>query len=157
MHGAARDLAPMHEGLMLGVEPRECRQQTGMDVDDSIGKLGEKLPRKQAHESRETDPFDAVQLQAPCKLELERGAIGVVARGNSRGREPTGSRSLEASRFGAVADHHDDLRRDVTALAPFGKRLHVATAPRDQHADACQPGSWSAHTAPPSSGKTPRS
>lgn len=61
--GAAGDLYPVCEGLVLGVEAGESGQQGRVNVEDAIGELRNELSTQEAHIACETNPIDPVLLK----------------------------------------------------------------------------------------------
>ena len=62
--GAAGDLNAVVEGLSLGVETREGREQRGVDVEDALREGLDKAWREKAHVACEANQVDAMLLEA---------------------------------------------------------------------------------------------
>ena len=73
VHGAARHLHAVVEGLLLRVEAGEGRQQRGMDVENAMRKRGHELRRQQPHVAGKTYQIHAARIEC-CR------DIGVVLR-----------------------------------------------------------------------------
>ena len=63
MNGAAGHFCARFECLPLSIEPGKIRQQTRVNIDDAVWKLGNEPRGKQPHITGEADQFDIVSAQ----------------------------------------------------------------------------------------------
>src|SRR5579883_186404 len=117
-------------------------QESGMQVDDTPGKLGQEGRAEYAHPAREYDEVDLEEAQESSELRFALrhfrrfGRRGSVP-GQVDGRQFVAQGALQAGRVGFVTDDEGDF--DVGKLAAFDgvdEGLQVAAAAGDENAEA---------------------
>ena len=136
---AAGDLDAVVEGLRLRIEAGKGGQQRGMDIQNAIGKCGDKLRREQAHIAGQADQVYVVLSQARDYVGIVLGALAALGNKERRGQAEFFG-GLQSARFGDIRDDDGDL----DALEPPGaNRLgdgeKVRAAAGEQDAEAKGP------------------
>ena len=137
MDGATAYLDPIGLGLFPGLEPRERRQERGMDIHDAAGEGLEKLALEDAHE-----PGQGNQLDFGAPQGLDAGPLGLFvqfgaefARRDESGGDIAFPRPLENAGLGHVAQDQDHLGREAARRAGPGNGQEIRAFAGTQHAN----------------------
>ena len=122
----------------MRIQPRESRQQRGVDVQQAAAIARHEAGRQHAHEAGQHDQRRLMRVDCLRQRGFEGLARIELRVRHHRRRHAVGARDLQAPRFAPVA--HDGCRLDpvgVPALVPSRPqdRLQVAAAPGDQADD----------------------
>ena len=99
-----------------------------MDVQDAIGKLGDKKRREQAHVAGQADEVNFVLVKNGGDLAVVGFALEAF-RGDHAGLDSTRFGALETGRAFAIADDNGDFRDgDAARGNAFRERLEVRAA-----------------------------
>lgn len=128
MHGDAAHFHSVLNRLLLGIEPRERRQQRRMDVQNLVGERVDQPSTYEAHESGQTHQPNITRLQLS-----RESLIVVVTRGERTMREhdcfdARGTRAREALRIRAVRDDDGDAGLETALRDGVDERLQIAAA-----------------------------
>src|SRR2546427_5412649 len=119
MHGAAGEFDAVFEGLALRFEAGEGGKQRRMNIQDAIGKFGDKKRRQQAHVTGEADEVDFVLVQNSGDLAVVDFPFQTLRRNHAR-LDSSGFGALDAGSAFAIADDDGDLRvRDSSRRNAF--------------------------------------
>lgn len=125
VHGASTHLHAVCERLALGVEPRERRQETGVNIEYPTTERVNKTRRQQPHVSRETNKIHVAFAQRGNDLALMLFAISPTP-GNHKCLNPTFSRQLQPACARLIAYYNCDLSIRYSAIAnSIAEREHV--------------------------------
>ena len=134
--GAAGDLGPIVEGLVLGVEAGEGGKQRGVDVEDAIGEGLHEGRRDDAHVAGETDEIDLVRVEGGDHLAVVVGAVAAGG-GDAHGGEVQLAGRGEAGGIFPVRENDGDLCADEVPLADgFGDGEEVGASAGEEDAQA---------------------
>ena len=117
------------EGLAVGVEAREGRQQAGVDVEEAAGVAGDEGVGEHAHEAGQHHQVGAVGVDGIGQGRVEGLAAGVGLVVNHLGDDALVDGKGEALGVGAVGDDGGDF--GAGDLRP-DDGLHVAAAAGDE-------------------------
>ncbi len=115
------------------MEPRERRQERGVDVHDAIGKCFDKIRGQKSHETRQDDQLNLSVPQSFNHLLIEclPGGIPTMVdhfRGNTMSLGTDESVGILT-----VADHHANLGMEMLLFYGIDDGLEIAAISRDQH------------------------
>ena len=129
------DRDPRRERVVDGVEPRERRQQRGMDVDDAAAEGAEGVGAEDAQEAGEDDDVRLGLLEAGREAHVPRLAIGMTRRRHVQHRDALVDGPLHA-RADAVREHGRDGPAQESPPLRRTERPQVAPLPRHADRDA---------------------
>lgn len=133
---AASEFYSVFERLALGFEAREGREKRGVNIENALGKGGDKVGGKQAHVTGEADEVDAGFVEDGGDLAIVGFALEALGRQDFCG---------DAARFGAfdagsafaIADDNRDFRvGDAAGSDAIGKGFKIRAAAAQEHANA---------------------
>ncbi len=132
MHGAAMPLHALGQGLGMGMQTGEGRQQRRMDVDDAAVEMAHEIGAQHPHEAGQQDVVGRQGVQ-PCPQGGVEGFAAVeVAVGQGFGGQAARARPVQPRRVGAVGQHGTYIDGQAFGRGGLGQRLHVRAAARNQ-------------------------
>jgi len=123
------------QGLLMGVQPLERRQQGRMDIEHLVTKALAEIRRQDPHESGQDHD---IGLPGPHHLghrRIEGLARGIVMMRDHLHGNATGSRMGQPLGLSSVREHADHPHRPPMGLDRLQQRQKVRTTPRQQHDD----------------------
>ena len=136
VNAAAGDGGTVVEGLALGVEAGERRQQRRVDVEKPVGELADEVCRKQAHVAGEADEVDAEFFEQGEDSFFMLGLRPAAAfKGN--GFDAEGASGFDAGSSGDVGEDDGDFAVGEAAVARGADDGHaVGAAAGDEDGDS---------------------
>jgi hypothetical protein len=135
MHGRAADLDPFVQNASMGVQPFECGEEGGVDIELTVPPASHEALAMKPHETGVAEQLDAGLAQLGVESVVEgfaRVEVGMV--NDQRGNE-TGLGAQQALRARHVRHHENDPRRIVGGFAGVDQRLEVRASAGDQNGD----------------------
>ena len=134
--GASNDVDAVVEGLLLGVEAREGRQQRRMDVQNAVGEGLNEFTREQAHVSSEADEIDVMLVEAGDDFGVMLSALASAGL-DGDGIEAERAGGVETGCVGLVGDDDGDLAAgEFAGVDVFGDGEEVGAASGEKNAEA---------------------
>src|SRR5580693_4908024 len=135
MHGAARDLYPISEGLLLCFKPGESWQQRGMNVKNLPRELLHKPGREQPHVSRQADQVHIMPLEHAHNFAVVLFPRPALRWNHHRIQSALPCRS-DARSVRAIGDNNSNSRiRDAPHVDAVGDGHKVRPAPGKKNAE----------------------
>lgn len=136
--GAASDLDSRFKRLFPGFQPRECRQQRGMDVHKSAFERLQKIPLQNAHETSQRNqihfgPFQSLDI---CSLGLLVEFRAEFAGGYELCENPLLARALEDTGPSHIAQHHGNGSRHLASATGLRQGNKIRPSAGTQHTDS---------------------
>ena len=138
MDGATADLDSVGLGLFPRFEPRERRQERGMDIHDAAGEGLQELPFEDAHEPGQGHQLD---LGGPQGLDVRPLGLFVQFGAKFALRDESGGdiafpRPLENAGLGHIAQDQGHLGREAAGRAGLGDGQEIGAFAGTQHANS---------------------
>ena len=108
MHGTAGILNAVLPSLVLRVEPRECRQQRRVNVQDLPMKFADEMAAQDPHVARKANQVHTALPQLVNQLAIVRFPVQPLGC-QSNGVQPALLGGRESRGFRTIGDHHGDF------------------------------------------------
>ena len=136
MHGAAGNLHPCVDRLLMHMRSLERGQQRRMDVDQPPLPFAHEVIAENPHEPRKADQFRAGFGQARIQRGIERIAEIIAGMFDHFRRDAGLTRAFQPLRARDIRYHQHDSGGECGIGAGIDERLQIAPATGDQHRDS---------------------